>query len=241
MAAPTAPAENGRSRPRATRPGRNADVANGVSTSPDTKPARSLRNRRGDEARTRILDAALDSFGAYGFEGTSTRAIAQSLGIGHTLVIYHFRTKDQLWTATMERLLGVYMTSVQAVFVDCDAQPAKVVLTRFVDTFVRMSARYPQMHRIMTMQSNQGTERLRWVIDHFLREHFNTVCDLIRRGQREGTVRDADPARLYYLIIGAGGTPFTVATEYQELTGRDVFGDPEILRNIAFILDIVLR
>jgi AcrR family transcriptional regulator len=205
------------------------------------QPAKLLRNRKGDEARARILDAALDSFGAFGFEGTSTRAIAQSLGIGHTLVIYHFRTKDLLWIATMERLLGVYAGAVQGQLADSDTQPAKIVLTRFVDTFVRMSARYPQMHRIMTMQSNQGTDRLQWVIDHFLRDHFNSICDLIRRGQREGSVRDADPARLYYLIIAAGGTPFTVATEYQELTGRDVFGDPEILRNIAFILDIVLR
>jgi len=224
------------------RRARAAGLEPATEAAPKTqKGQRVALNRRGDEARTRILDVALESFGAYGFEGTSTRAIAQTLGIGHTLVIYHFKTKDQLWLATMERLLGAYTTEMKAQLFGADTQPAKVVLTRFVDTFVRMSARYPQMHRIMTMQSNQGTERLNWVIDHFLREHFNAVCDLIRRGQREGSVRDADPARLYYLIIGAGGTPFTVATEYQALTGRDVFGDPEILRNIAFILDIVLR
>ena len=55
----------------------------------------------------------------------------------------------------------------------------------------------------------------------------------------EGSVRQCDPARLYYLIIGAGGTPFTLKTEYKALTGRDVFSEAEVLRNIAFIYEIV--
>jgi hypothetical protein len=61
---------------------------------------------------------------------------------------------------------------------------------------------------------------------------------MIRRGQAEGSIRQCDAARLYYLIIGAGGTPFTLATEYKALTGRDVFSEAEILRNIAFIYEI---
>jgi hypothetical protein len=62
---------------------------------------------------------------------------------------------------------------------------------------------------------------------------------LIRRGQAEGTVRECDPARLYYHIIGGGGTLYTVATEYKAFTGRDVFSEVEILRNIAFLYEIV--
>lgn len=62
---------------------------------------------------------------------------------------------------------------------------------------------------------------------------------MIRRGQKEGTVRQCDPARLYYHIIGAAGTPFTVATEYKALTGRDVFSEAEKLRNIAFIYEFL--
>jgi TetR/AcrR family transcriptional regulator len=62
---------------------------------------------------------------------------------------------------------------------------------------------------------------------------------LIRRGQADGKVRQCDPARLYYLILGAGGTPFTISTEYKELTGRDVFSETEVLRIVAFIYEIV--
>jgi hypothetical protein len=43
------------------------------------------------------------------------------------------------------------------------------------------------------------------------------------------------------MIIGAGGTLFTLSSEYKALTGRDVFSEAEIYQTIAFIFDIVFR
>jgi hypothetical protein len=138
----------------------------------------------------------------------------------------------------MEDALNAYAGAMRQNFDTAHEQTARAALGTFIEQFVRMSARHPQIHRILTMESNQGTKRLEWIIEHFIRGHFTFVRDLIRRGQTEGTVRECDPARLYYLIIGAGGTPFTLSTEYKAMTGRDVFSDAEILRNIAFIYEI---
>jgi AcrR family transcriptional regulator len=206
----------------------------------DDKPARKPGTRaRGFDVRERILKVALEYFGTFGFEGTSTRAVAERADVTHTLVLYHFKSKDQLWIATVEDALKQYGTTLNALMATANQKGARETLSKFIDQFVRMSAEHPQIHRLMTMESNQNTERLEWIIDHFVRNHFTFVRDLIRRGQSEGTVRQCDPARLYYLIIGAGGTPFTLKTEYQALTGRDVFSEAEILRNIAFIYEIV--
>jgi TetR/AcrR family transcriptional regulator len=195
--------------------------------------------RRGMDVRERILKVALEYFGAFGFEGTSTRAVAEQAGVTHTLVLYHFRSKDKLWIATVEDALKSYAEALAANIATAPSRSARDALTSFVEQFVRMSACHPQIHRLMTMHSTQGTKRLEWIIDHFLRGHFTFIRDLIRRGQAEGSVRQCDPARLYYLIIGAGGTPFTLRTEYKALTDRDVFSEAEILRNIAFIYEIV--
>lgn len=200
------------------------------------KPA---RRRRGDDVRERVLQAALECFGMFGFEGTSTRAVADRAAVTHTLVLYHFQSKEQLWIATMEHALTHYGDSINDHLKDSHGMPAREALATFIEQFVRMSAAQPQIHRILTMESNQGTSRMEWVIEHFLRGHFTMVKDLIRRGQDEGSVRECDPARLYYHIIGAGGTPFTISMEYKALTGRDVFSEAEILRNIAFIYELV--
>ena len=50
-------------------------------------------------AADRILDAALDLFGAQGFSGTSIKAVAQQAGVSPALVIHHFGSKDALRAA----------------------------------------------------------------------------------------------------------------------------------------------
>ena len=206
----------------------------------ELKPkTRKRRQRRGDEVRERILAAALECFGASGFEGASTRAIAEKADVTHTLVLYHFQSKEQLWVATVEDVVSKYIAEAQQQISEVEKSSAQSELKIFIDRFIRFSAKYPDIHRILTSQGNQETPRLSWIIDHFLRDHFNLVVDMIRRGQAEGSVRQFDPARLYYLIIGMGGTPFSISIEYKALTGRDVFSEAEILRNIAFLYEIV--
>lgn len=195
--------------------------------------------KRSRDVRKRILDAALECFGAFGFEGTSTRAVADRANVTHTLVLYHFQSKDQLWIATMGAALTAYVEEMDEHLARVASDTAATALRTFIEQFIRMSAKQPQIHRILTMESNQGTTRLDWVVDNYLRKHFEKVSGLIRSGQQEGVVRQCDPARLYYMIIGAGGTPFTVSTEYKALTGRDVFSETEILRNIAFLYELV--
>jgi TetR/AcrR family transcriptional regulator len=206
---------------------------------PDVEAVPNRARIRGDAVRQKVLAVALEYFGTFGFEGTSTRAVAERSQVTHTLVLYHFKSKDRLWIATVEEALKPYSKAIDADIEVSNEQSAKTALATFIEQFVRMSAGQPMIHRIMTMESNQSTKRLAWIIEHFLRRHYSFVRDLIRRGQSEGSVRQCDPARLYYLIIAAGGTPFTLRTEYKSLTGRDVFDEAEILRNIAFIYEIV--
>jgi AcrR family transcriptional regulator len=231
---------------KAKSPGRiavrlkNASPAVTAGRKPELKKNLATASRkRGDDVRERVLQAALECFGRFGFEGTSTRAVAEQAKVTHTLVLYHFQSKDQLWIATMENALRPYIAAMKESRETSKDAPAREGLKTFIEQFILLSARYPQIHRILTTASNQETERLQWIIDHFLRDHFTMVRDLIRRGQVEGDVRQCDPARLYYHIIGAGGTPYTLATEYKAFTGRDVFSEVEILRNIAFIYELV--
>jgi AcrR family transcriptional regulator len=207
----------------------------------DTTKMDSPRKRapRGDRVRQTVLDVALDCFSNHGFGGTSTRMIAELSGITHSLILYHFETKDKLWIATMEEMVGNYAKNIKEIFTRNRQRPAAETLGKFIKEFVRMSARMPQVHRILTQQSTQTSSRLDWLIDSHLRDHFVTVCNLIRQGQIEGAVREGDPARLYYFIIGAVGTPFAVGREYRMLTGRDIFSVPEITHLTDFISDVV--
>ena len=221
--------------------GRRQSHAARLTTAPTAMPSAaggersSVRRDRGAEMRGRILHAALECFGAFGFAGTSTRAVAERAGISHPLLIYHVQSKEQLWRSTMGDVIQRYRAELDARLHRADPGDPRAALKAFIENFVEFSARTPQLHRIMTQQSTQGSERIEWLIEGGLRESFEQICGLIRRGQRAGLVRKGDPARLYYAVIGLGGTPFSVSSEFRLLTGRDVFDRAELREVIELI------
>ncbi|MEV0621770.1 TetR/AcrR family transcriptional regulator [Nonomuraea sp. NPDC050404] len=56
-------------------------------------------------ARARIRDAALRHFGEHGFEGATTRAIAETAGVSPGLLRHHFGTKQKLREACDDHLV----------------------------------------------------------------------------------------------------------------------------------------
>ncbi len=60
--------------------------------------------------RQRILTAALELFGEYGFAATPIRAIASAVGITDAAVLHHFQNKrailNELWTQSGARVVN---------------------------------------------------------------------------------------------------------------------------------------
>lgn len=64
--------------------------------------------RKGDEARLRILEAALRAFGASGFKGATTRQIAEDAGVNLPALQYYFGGKEGLYLACAEEIVARY-------------------------------------------------------------------------------------------------------------------------------------
>jgi TetR/AcrR family transcriptional regulator, regulator of cefoperazone and chloramphenicol sensitivity len=67
---------------------------------------RRARRDRGAETRQRLIEAALDVFGRFGFEGASTRLIAKEAGANLAAIVYHFGSKEALHSAVAEYIVG---------------------------------------------------------------------------------------------------------------------------------------
>lgn len=59
-------------------------------------------NRAGDERRERVLAAAIDQFGRFGYAGTSIAGIARAAGITDSGVLHHYPTKAELYRAIVQ-------------------------------------------------------------------------------------------------------------------------------------------
>ncbi|WP_279105482.1 TetR/AcrR family transcriptional regulator [Gordonia paraffinivorans] len=81
-------------------------MATGTSPAPATggpgRPRLVPARRRGETAREEILDAAAELFTRHGYTGTSTRMIAEAVGIRQASMYHYFATKDDILADLLE-------------------------------------------------------------------------------------------------------------------------------------------
>ena len=70
------------------------------------------QRRRGATAREEILDAAAELFCRHGYTGTSTRMIAEAVGIRQASMYHYFKNKDDILAALLDgRIKGIAISS----------------------------------------------------------------------------------------------------------------------------------
>lgn len=174
-----------------------------------------------DATRTRILDAALSLFAERSFEGAGTREIARRAGVSQPSLNYHFRSKDELWRAVVDRLFSELdqhlARRVDGLRGVDDTTTAKLV----VREFIAFSAAHPELHRLISQESKREGERIDWMVDTHIRPLYEATTQMFERLVAAGAVADVPPAHLYYLLTGAGPTIFQLAPECRRLAGFD--------------------
>lgn len=83
---------------------------------------RRAQQDRGAETRQRLLLAALDAFGRYGFDGTSTREIARRADANLAAIVYHFGSKEALHLAVAEYVVAQMRAKKGDLLIEIDAR-----------------------------------------------------------------------------------------------------------------------
>ncbi|WP_225827194.1 TetR/AcrR family transcriptional regulator [Streptomyces naphthomycinicus] len=79
-----------------------------------TKPQTTRQKRaNGVESRQRILDATVEIAGERGYEGTSIAAVSAACGLPASSIYWHFKDKDDLIAAVIERSFDTWLAAVQ--------------------------------------------------------------------------------------------------------------------------------
>lgn len=77
-----------------------------MSTTRTGRPRLRTQRRPGTTARDEILDAASELFTTLGYAGTSTRGIADSVGIRQASLYHYFNTKDDILCAVLSQTVA---------------------------------------------------------------------------------------------------------------------------------------
>jgi TetR/AcrR family transcriptional regulator len=199
------------------------------------------RHAASAEVLQAILDAAAMEFAAHGFDGASTRRIADRAGVFQAQVGYHAGTKSELWKATVDRLFDQLRDSLDiGGSSDADLPVADPVeaFAGLVHAHVAHTARHPELQRIMSQEATGDSERVTYLLDRHVRPVFSVLELVWDEVRASGRAADVDAAWVFMVMIGIGPLPFAQRPFLQPLLGDDAV-DP--VAHATRLLDLLLR
>lgn len=208
---------------------------------------------RSTETRQRLLDAALELFGTLGFEGTTTRQLAERARVNLAAIPYHFGSKEKLYLAAANHIVDLIRERTGFVESEIDRRQgtplsqaeARQVLHRILDRFTEIMTgpEGERWARFVLREQMEPTAAFAQIYNGFIAPLHNRFCSLIC----SATGRD-DPSSIDLIIQGLTLSGqvlvfrFARASALQRLNA-DAIGDPEraaIKRVLHFNLDAIL-
>jgi AcrR family transcriptional regulator len=98
-------------------------------------PPEPTETDEGDARQQLLLEAALSVFLRYGFRKTSMEEVARAAHISRQGLYLHFKTKEELFRATVRHFLASTLSAAQAALEDAEA-PLKERLARAFDALI---------------------------------------------------------------------------------------------------------
>lgn len=186
-----------------------------------TKPKRS-QEQRSEESRQRIIKAAIEEFGDLGFSGARMRTIAAKAGVVHTLVAYHFQSKENLWIECFESSEKAFTEGLIEAIDRSKNKDSKSLLKQLIKSVVVSAALNPHVHRFTQRFSLENEQRSREGRTPARGASMDIVLKVIENAQKDGVLpAGIDPVTLRFIIVGAATLIYVQPYEYEQRTGKD--------------------
>ncbi|MBR2682516.1 MAG: TetR/AcrR family transcriptional regulator [Atopobiaceae bacterium] len=151
-----------------------------------------------EERRSEILDVAEQLFATKGFDNTSTNDIINAIGIARGTLYHHFKSKEDILDAVINRITEALMRQAEAIAVDKSIplleRLAKTVMSLNVESQigdeVKLQVHKPQnalLHQKMSQQLISGVVPI--------------VASLIEEGCREGIFDTSYPTEAVEMVM----------------------------------------
>ena len=166
--------------------------------------------------RQRILDAALDLFGARGVDAVSLDEIAREVGVRKQTVLYWFASKDELVDAVLETVAAELVVVIDAAVRSASDDPLERI-DAVVRAVFRPAVRRPAMLGLVR-EMNRLPEAHRDRIRHHVQPLVDRCVAYFQLEMDKGRLRRADPGLIAAL---AYATVTGIATEPESLRAVD--------------------
>ena len=162
--------------------------------------------------RQRILDAALDQFGARGVDAVSLDEIAREVGVRKQTILYWFPSKDELVAAVLEQVAAELLVMIDAAIRSASDDPLERI-DAVVRAVFRPAERRPALlglvREVSRLPASQA-DRLRLHVQPMV----GRATEYLQLEMDQGRIRRGDPGLIASL---AYATVTGIATEPEAL------------------------
>jgi TetR/AcrR family transcriptional regulator len=161
------------------------------------------RNRSDGSAdsRSRILEAAAETFAELGFAAAGVDEIARRAGVNKAMLYYHVGDKAALYGQVVTGFIAEVRAEITARVAQAATPTAK--LAALQQAFAALALRKPHYPRIMLREISLGGVNLPVEATRGMIELMALTRQIVAEGQATGEFRDVDPVLTHLLVVGS--------------------------------------
>ncbi|WP_039030486.1 TetR family transcriptional regulator [Leclercia adecarboxylata] len=160
-------------------------------------------NSDGSRLKDKIFLSALSLFAEYGLNGARMEQIAEKAGTTKRMVVYHFKTKENLYLLVLEYVYTQIRASEKQL--SLEAMPPVEALVQLVETTFDYHADHPDYIRIICMENMQRGRFMQQ--SALLRQVNRSALDLLEtilnRGKEKQLFNETVNARDLHRLISS--------------------------------------
>ena len=161
----------------------------------------------GDERHSQLLQIAIGLFSEKGFNGATTREIANRAGISEAMVFRHFANKEELYSAILDHKANKDPTSPPP----WEDESYRQALQEKDDyeVFYRLALNALEKHkkdeeflRLLLHSALEGHELSQMFFEKFVLRLYELLSEYIRQRQEDGAMRAVEPRVVVRAYLG---------------------------------------
>lgn len=165
----------------------------------------------------KILDAALDVFSAYGFNGATIDKIAQSAGMSKPNLLYYYASKEDIYRAVLDTTLDMWLDPLRQISSDGNALDE---IRTYIRTKLEMARDYPRESRLFANEMLHGARLVPQEMADtaaLIAEKSKVIQDWIDKG----AMAAIDPRHMFFAIWATTQHYADFEPQVQAVLGQD--------------------
>jgi|SRR5205823_5944854 len=147
-----------------------------------------------EQRRQQVISAAMRLFSSKGFDGTSTREIAQAAGINEALIFRHFQTKEDLyWAVVSSRIQAAGRQEKIREYLESPHMDTRDVLAAIAENLLDRTSEDADLTRLLLFSALRNSELSENFFRTYMAGIYEAIASFIRHGIRKGQFRRVDP------------------------------------------------